>query len=263
MKKLGALLFLSMLFISCGKEKIINQSMLQQRKNIVYEVNQKKPFTGIGLSNNGIFTVKTKYKKGLKEEELQFYKSGQASKVVKYKNGLKEGKETSYYSNGELQKVTTYEKGLKSGIEAIYNSEGLVLENTVYKADKILERTVHDIFTGKKKISVINEEIKFRQADKEIFLNQIILNYDANENINSITAGHSQYYIYKNYLGYSYENGIWYAFLKYENLENDAHNLEKAVITVNPEVINVENTKKIVESLKKITTEKFWDNWDN
>lgn len=273
MKKWGILLLLSMLFISCGKEKVVNQSMLQKRKEVIYEANEKKPFTGTGL-RKGIGTIiKTKYKNGIEQEKAEFYeKNGQVYQITKYKNGKKDGLILTYGINGEVIKEETYKNG------------------------NLIELISMDLITGVTKEREIFEDIKFTQLDEELIFKKITLKYNSKGDIIHIFAGdvnitptrypnsieglnpielsnytlhtYQAYYNHeqaaKNYLGYEYTDGQWIAYIKsldeypVEEYQNGQELVE--IFHYSAGSKNVKSREKIIESLKKITTEKFWDN---
>lgn len=278
MKKLGVLLFLSMLFISCGKEKIIDASMLQQRKEIVYEANQKKPFTGTSVKINSDIIRKTKYKKGIKEVEAEFFeKNGQVYKITKYKNGKKDGLILTYKINGEIIKEETYKNGI------------------------LTELTSMDYNTGVIKKREIFEEIKFTQFDEELTFKKITLKYNSKGQVIHLFAGDVNIPVYNfpksidglnlieqtnythhtfkaygnrnnaanNYFGYEYSNGQWIAYMnsldeypveEYQNGEEliEIYHYSPVSKPIKDSIINVKSREKIIESLKKITAKKFW-----
>lgn len=281
MKKLGILLFLSMLFISC-KDKEVHPSKLQERNGLVYEINQKKEFTGISIATyrNGN-TIKTSYKKGKKDGLTEMYsKNGQLLTVKPYKNGKMEGTFLQYSSlNGQL------------------------INQKVYKNDILIDDISIDWETGKKRKREIFEKFKFIQSEKEMIFYKITLKYDDKEEITHISVGNGDIqeqkfpliknlsygeqseYLTKiqktkynhmearmNYLGYEYNDGQWIAYMKYmdENpvyeYQNDEHSIKMyhyytESTPVEDSIINVKSREKIIDSLKKITTDKFWDHY--
>lgn len=278
MKKWGTLLFLGMLFISCGKEKIVNVSMLQQRKEIVYEANQKKPFTGTSVKKSSGVIIKTKYKKGIKEEEEEFFeKNGQVHKVTKYKNGKKDGLILTYKINGEVIKEETYKDGNLTELITIDYNTGIIKKREIF------------------------EEIKFTQFDQELTLKKITLNYNNKGQVTHLFAGDVNIPVYNypkyieglnpielsnytlhtfeaysnrnkaanDYFGYEYTNGQWIAYMnyldeypvrEYQNGEDfiEMYHYYPMSKPVKDSSINVKNRKEIIKSLKKITAKNFW-----
>lgn len=114
---------------------------------------------------NGKLKEEGLYKKGLKENEWNYYYDEKLSKNSNYKNGKLEGLETQYlsenngnhykyvennFSNGQLHGIsksfdregnvtqqTNYNNGLKDGLEEIFNSSGTKLSEIVFEADQI------------------------------------------------------------------------------------------------------------------------------
>ena len=79
-----SLLLLTVTFVSlvCSSEKQIDESKLQIRNEIAYEVNQEKPFTG---------------------KVVKYYENSQKASEIYYTNGVQEGLFVEYYENGQIK----------------------------------------------------------------------------------------------------------------------------------------------------------------
>lgn len=283
MKKLGILLFLSMLFISC-KDKEVHSSKLQQRNGLVYEINQKKEFTGTAITTSRYGnTTKTPYKKGKKDGLMEdYWKNGQLKSSTPYKNGKIEGTCLEYFDNGQL------------------------VRQKVYKDDVLIDHISMNFQTGKIEKREIFEEFKFIQFEEEMRFKKITLKYNNKEEVIQLSVGdgnipypkfpeyikglspeESNVYTVAvigtiqnhlnakgNYLGYEYNNGQWIAYLnylnqypvkEYQNGQNiiKMYRYYKESMPVENSIINIKSREKIIDSLKKITTENFWDNWES
>lgn len=90
MKKCLFFILLSLSLFSCGKEKEIDYTKLQNRNEVYYEINQEEPFTGIGIKK---------------------YENGQLQIIQHFKNGIEDGDFKIYYLNGQLQAEGIFKDG--------------------------------------------------------------------------------------------------------------------------------------------------------
>lgn len=135
MKKYLFLLFLS-LFLTACKEKTIDESLVENRKGIVYEINQQEPFTGTVISkyDNGQLMLKENYKDGKKNGfKREYEKNGQLSSERNYKGGKLHGTQKYYTSYGQLDVEENYQDGKKNGIEKVYSETGNLWRKENYK----------------------------------------------------------------------------------------------------------------------------------
>ena len=90
-KKLLSLcsILIFLLFTGCF-QKTVDSSKLEKRNGTVYQVGEKKPFTGV-MKN--------------------FYSNGQLAVMEKFKKGKNHGKCEKYYTNGKLWIEYSYKGG--------------------------------------------------------------------------------------------------------------------------------------------------------
>lgn len=129
-----SIFILTLLLVGC--EKTIKKSELVERKNIHYQINSDKPFTGNVFSyhENGQVKISGKYKKGLKEGLFeQFYDNGQLLYSVNYFMGEKEGVEKTYFENGNIHFISNYKNNLLTGVKETYFENGQMNLKEKYK----------------------------------------------------------------------------------------------------------------------------------
>jgi len=61
-----------------------------------------------------------------------YYLEGGLSNVIKYVNGLREGKYTTYFKNGNINTNSTYKGGKLNGIVHVFNDDGSNLRESYY-----------------------------------------------------------------------------------------------------------------------------------
>ena len=123
----SVILILTVILVGC--EKTIDESELVVRKDIHYQINSDKPFTGSVFSYHDNGQVKTSriYKKGLKEGLFEeFYDNGQLLSSVNYFMGEKEGVENIYFENGNIHFIKNYKNNLLTGVKETYFENGQV-----------------------------------------------------------------------------------------------------------------------------------------
>ena len=143
MKK-NIFLFISFLLLfSCGSK--IDYNQLQQRGDLYYKMNSKKPFTGVAVegkskigfkngklhgeyklyyNNEQLFTF-ANYNNGFEEGKyLLYYENGQIQSSVKFKKGKMDGKYLYFYENGEKCLESSFKDGLEEGDQLLYSDKG-------------------------------------------------------------------------------------------------------------------------------------------
>ena len=99
------------IFLTACSDNNIDESELVVRKDIHYQINSDKPFTGSVSSyhENGQKKNLGTYKKGLKDGlSEESFPNGQLLSSVNYFMGGKEGVEKKYYENGNIRFVNNY-----------------------------------------------------------------------------------------------------------------------------------------------------------
>ncbi len=145
--------------LSCAYSKEIEESKLQERNGVYYEINQETPYTGIVYSNydNGQRELETTvkdgkikgrstlwYKNGQKQQENIFidekngrqttwYENGQKKSEGKIKDDKVDGVATYWHENGQKAGVADWKDGKEIGVIR-YNKDGTIkLKRGIYK----------------------------------------------------------------------------------------------------------------------------------
>lgn len=110
----GMVLLLSLLLTSIHATaalETIEVSQLEVRDGISYDMLSNEPFTGRVIG--------------------RFY-NGEIRSEVFYRNGLKDGPETTWYQNGGLRKESNYKEGLRHGEWTSWDRNQRVLFHRIY-----------------------------------------------------------------------------------------------------------------------------------
>lgn len=145
MKTLLYSVTLTLTVILVGCEKTIDESELVERKDIHYQINSDKPFTGSVFSYHDNGQVKTSgtYKKGLKEGLFEeFYDNGQLLSSVNYFMGEKEGVENIYFENGNIHFIKNYKNNLLTGVKETYFENGQLKLRENYENGEFEEKII-------------------------------------------------------------------------------------------------------------------------
>lgn len=135
------LILLITVFLTACSDNNIDESELVIRKDIHYQINSDKPFTGSVTSyhENGQKKNMGTYKKGLKEGLFEeFFSNGQLLSSVNYFMGGKEGVEKKYYENGQLDIKDNYENGKFKETIVRYDKSGNEILKVFYGEDNRL-----------------------------------------------------------------------------------------------------------------------------
>jgi antitoxin component YwqK of YwqJK toxin-antitoxin module len=118
MHKIILLFALTFVLIGWSNIKEVNADNIVTRNDISYEVNSDKPFTGVVFAN---------YKK---EPQLipsmENKTEPKKEYATQFKDGLKNGRDTSYYRNGQIYSEGNYTKGNYDGEWKEYLENGQV-----------------------------------------------------------------------------------------------------------------------------------------
>jgi len=147
MKTLLYSVILTLTVILVGCEKTIDESELVERKDIHYQINSDKPFTGSVFSYHDNGQVKTSgtYKKGLKEGLFEeFYDNGQLLSSVNYFMGEKEGVENIYFENGNIHFIKNYKNNLLNGVKETYFENGQVVLKEKFESGVLKDFSRYD-----------------------------------------------------------------------------------------------------------------------
>jgi antitoxin component YwqK of YwqJK toxin-antitoxin module len=157
------------LFFSCFTEvfaepsvRVITVDKTEVKNDLRYEIGQITPFTGLvrGMYTNGKKEIEINYKEGKKEGvQTSWDEKGNKRLEVNYKNGKSEGLLTTWYENGQKKGEVNYENGKLQGVGITWHENGKKRSELNYNRKK------NGLFTewyenGKKKIEVNYKEGK-------------------------------------------------------------------------------------------------------
>jgi len=103
MKSMFYLLIITLSLVLVGCDNNIDESELVVRKDIHYQINSDKPFTGSVTS---------------------YHENGQKKNMGTYKKGLKDGLKETYFDNGQLELKQNYENGKLKETIVRYDESG-------------------------------------------------------------------------------------------------------------------------------------------
>ena len=145
MKSMFYLLIITLSLALVGCDNNIDESELVVRKDIHYQINSDKPFTGSVTSyhENGQKKNMGTYKKGLKDGlSEEFFSNGQLLSSVNYFMGGKEGVEKKYDENGNIRFVKNYKNNLLNGLKETYFENGQLELKENYENGELKETLV-------------------------------------------------------------------------------------------------------------------------
>ena len=125
----------------CG-ETVIDAEKMQERGDLVYTVNQEKPFTGVVVKRyeNGQKDWEQRYKGGVKSGRwIEWYDNGQMYSEGSYKDGLKVGKWTKWYENGQKGVEANYIDGKLHGQWTSWSHDGQLWKEKTYEYDHVID----------------------------------------------------------------------------------------------------------------------------
>ena len=106
------------LFVMCSalsfSAKVINSSNIEVKGNVIYEVGQKAPYTGVleNYNEKGIVDARAEFKNGVMDGYSKlYYPSGKLSSEATFKNGVQVGIQKDYYEDGKLKMELNYKNG--------------------------------------------------------------------------------------------------------------------------------------------------------
>lgn len=145
MKKIKFLLVIVLVFssISFGTVRVIDDSMVQIKNNLIFEKGEKSPFTGVYLKDflNGRIVGKLDVSNGVYHGEMVFYHLNEKvfTRFKAYKGKFQDGTAKLYgekglsigritFKNGKIIEQVRYRNG-----EAITTKKNLTLEDVIYE----------------------------------------------------------------------------------------------------------------------------------
>ena len=131
------------LFVMCSalsfSAKVIKSDRIETKGNVVYEIGQKTPYTGVleNYNEKGVVDARAEFKNGVMDGYSKlYYPSGKLLSEVNFKNDKEEGLMKAYYENGKLQGEATYKNGQLDGVAKLYDENGKVVEEATFKNGK-------------------------------------------------------------------------------------------------------------------------------
>jgi len=151
MKKL-VLLFAALLVAGCGEkslsdsaiekalEEAVELDSLQERNDLLYQVNKSEPYSGWvkEMYDSGQVQVLTQYKDG-KEHGLvtEWHPNGQKKFQSVAKDGKAQGSYTEWHENGNKSSEGTYKDGKPDGLLTFWHENGQKKGEGTFKDGKI------------------------------------------------------------------------------------------------------------------------------
>lgn len=188
MRKITLLLLL-LAFISSCSDKEIPLNTLVERNGVMYEVNNKKPFSG---------------------KVFEKFKNEQLKLIGYYNEGLKTGIWENYQENGQILGKKSFQKGLLNGLYEKYNKEGKKIKIAEYKNDNL--DGIYKTFEEEK----LTSKGSYKEGKKEGAWNYYHHN-ESTENENYINGNLNGNYTITNKNGIIIKKGI------YENNEKEGN----------------------------------------
>lgn len=138
MKNLLYLVFVALLFVSCGNEetKRVEKVYMYHESNgtpwIIYYYDVKGSdsvwVAEKWFHDNGALNLEGNIKDGKREGEFKsYYPSGSLYSVGAFVDGKREGRGLVYHENGQLNIDGDYHEGKPSGLWKFYDTEGNLL----------------------------------------------------------------------------------------------------------------------------------------
>lgn len=132
MKKILTLLFISIIFFSCGRENITEEIVTRHEDDSKKECFYYKTNDGakIKIRETWYYKEGMKYLDGPIVNDKRngsfetYYKSGKVMSEGTFVDGIREGKATTYHENGAIHYEGYYQNGKECGIWKFYDEEG-------------------------------------------------------------------------------------------------------------------------------------------
>ena len=93
------------------QQKVIKSDRIEAKGNVIYEIGQKTPFTGVleNYDEKGVLDARAEFKNGVMDGYSKlYYPSGKLSSEATFKNGVQVGIQKDYYEDGKLKMELNY-----------------------------------------------------------------------------------------------------------------------------------------------------------
>lgn len=148
-----------------------------EENELVYVINEKEPFTGIGKDyyEDKSLRLVAPYLNGKLEGILkEYYPSGKLKSEENYIDGQLNGKAITYYENGNIRYEQNYKDGKLEGLTKAYYESGKLNLELNY---------INDLLDGPSKEYYENGQLSAQENYKEGKRNGELVNYDEKGNI--------------------------------------------------------------------------------
>ena len=151
MKPILLSLAIALLMVGCGEPDLsdpdvvedatadaVDWSKLQDRSGVTYLPNTQKPFSGYAKRayENGQVEILVQFKDGYVVRKKEWRDNGTPKRGANYKDGKKDGLETSWYENGQKEGETIYKHGKRDGLATEWYEDGTEASRYTYKDGK-------------------------------------------------------------------------------------------------------------------------------
>jgi antitoxin component YwqK of YwqJK toxin-antitoxin module len=141
MKNVFSILCLVLFLTSCSEKQEGEVIHLQERKGLMFESNQEKPFTGKYIEYSVFGQEKKRAEKNYKDGKRNglstlWYESGQMQSKANYTGGKQNGLETVWYMNGQKGAEGNYKDGKRDGLWMEWHTNGPKWKVINYKGGK-------------------------------------------------------------------------------------------------------------------------------
>ena len=148
-----------------------------EETELVYVINEKEPFTGIGKDyyEDKSLRLVAPYLNGKLEGILkEYYPSGKLKSEENYIDGQLNGKAITYYENGNIRYEQNYKDGKLEGLTKAYYESGKLNLELNY---------INDLLDGLSKEYYENGQLSAQENYKEGKRNGELVNYDEKGNV--------------------------------------------------------------------------------
>ena len=148
-----------------------------EENELVYVINEKEPFTGIGKDyyEDKSLRLVAPYLNGKLEGILkEYYPSGKLKSEENYIDGQLNGKAITYYENGNIRYEQNYKDGKLEGLTKAYYESGKLNLELNY---------INDLLDGLSKEYYENGQLSAQENYKEGKRNGELVNYDEKGNV--------------------------------------------------------------------------------
>ena len=172
------IIFILTSFSIFGEREVSYENLGYYEENeLVYVINEKEPFTGIGKDyyEDKSLRLVAPYLNGKLEGIVkEYYPSGKLKSEENYVDGQLNGKVITYYENGNMEYEQNYKDGKLEGLTKAYYESGKLNLELNY---------INDLLDGLSKEYYENGQLSAQENYKEGKRNGELVNYDEKGNV--------------------------------------------------------------------------------